>query len=1203
MKKKFLLSILMVAVCFTKAFSQLSATLPASNATVIAGTYVDLGTGGSVITTLNTDDANSAAIPIGFTYNFNGAAYTDFILNTNGFIKLGTANPSTAALFFSTGNGTVGGPFNSTSLLDTSLIMAFNHDLIGAVGAEYRSQTTGTVGTRVCTIQFKNVTEKTTTPAVQYANMNFQIKLFEGSDIIQIIYGGFTASGNATAFKTAAVGVKGSNNLTANIMAITKGSVTAWNAPTFLTGNYTGNAFNFGNGTRPLPVSGTIYQLVPTKPNDIAVTGLFTLGKLPIAYASPHAVKARIKNNGTATQTNFYVTLTLSGVNAFVDSVLITSIAPNIDSLITFAPYTPSIVGTNLVTVSVLSDDNSSNNVRTYGQISNDNSYTYADPNLPAAGGVGFTGATGDFVAKFPYSGVANAINQIGVNFFGGGVSLAVGIWSRNTLTGLPGTLLWQSATFTSLTGLNTIPVSPAVAISDTFFVGVIQSSTINANFAFQNENPIRAQTFFFTSPTGNTAWTDFSPGSPFRFMVEPRLQTPNDVGFTAVDYPCKVLPQGQTAFNPIGNISNFGTLTQSGFNVKCAIFNASNVQVYTSTTTSPTILGGQSSPVSFPATFNPTTAGTFTIKIWSELFGDASTVNDTSIAAFTVNNIALVGGTETRLQFNGTTGYIEVANKSSVKPVTNFTIETWVLGNNALLNPGCIYSSDSSNSDTSITIETIGRRIGVTLRTSNGLFFLTSNDTIPTNNWAHVAVKYDGAELTVYVNGDTAGTIAVTGNVLYKNSPVYIGRRSGSKSTAGVSVLNGGLDEFRIWNIARTQTQIIQNMHRKIANFSQPNLMAYYRMNEGAGSASISDASGNCNSGDLVNLDPATQWFTGSVLLDTTSATIFNITSNTLQTSTTHQIGVRVENPTGIGSFAVYSALQPIIGTSPTGFTNNSTRTWMVYKYGDLTFDSVRVEFGVPSGSILASSTNNDLALNGRLMGFGAWTNTRSSAASFQRITNNFKVNFLLLNTDSFNKQFVVSSINNPLPVKLIAFNGTPKNADALLFWSTASETNNKGFEVERSLDGKTFTTIDFVKGAINSNITQKYSYTDREVFATNKTVYYRLRQIDLDGKFEYTKTITINSEKVNNTNIVVYPNPINDLLNIEMESFTSTSAKLFITDLAGKKVRETVLIVSEGANKFTIDNLAELNSGAYIINIISEGNMLFSNKFIKTK
>ncbi len=1193
MKKKLLLSILMVAVCFTKAFSQLSATLPASNASVIAGTYVDLGTGGSAITTLNTDDANSAAIPIGFTFNFNGAAYTDFILNTNGFIKLGTANPSTAALFFSTGNGQVGGVFNSTSLLDTSFISAFNHDLIGAVGAEYRSQTTGTVGTRVCTIQFKNVTEKTTTPAVQYANMNFQIKLFEGTDIIQIIYGGFTASVNASAFKTAAVGVKGSNNLTANLMAITKGSVTAWNAPTFLTGNYTGNAFNFGNsvaGTRPLPVSGTIYQLVPTKPNDIGVTGVFTLGKLPIAYASPHAVKARIKNNGTATQTNFYVTLTLSGANTFVDSVLITSMAPNVDSLITFAPYTPSIVGTNLVTVSVLSDDNSSNNVRTYGQISNDNSYTYADPSLPAAGGVGFTGGTGDFVAKFPYSGVANAINQIGVNFFGGGVSLAVGIWSRNTLTGLPGALLWQSATFTSLTGLNTIPVSPAVAISDTFFVGVIQSSTINSNFAYQNENPIRAQTFFFTSPTGGTAWTDFSPGSPFRFMIEPRLQTPNDVGFTAVNYPCKVLPQGQTAFNPIGTISNYGTLMQSSFNVKCAIFNASNTRVYFDSNTAPTLSAGQSSPITFPTTFNPTTAGTFTIKIWSELFGDASTTNDSSIAAFTVNNIALVGGTETRLQFNGTTGYIEVANKSSVKPVTNFTIETWVLGNNALLNPGCIYSSDSSNSDTSITIETIGRRIGVTLRTSNGLFFLTSNDTIPTNNWAHVAVKYDGAELTVYVNGDTAGTIAATGNVLYKNSPVYIGRRSGSKSTAGVSVLNGGLDEFRIWNIARTQTQIIENMHRKIANFSEPNLVAYYRMNESTGSASVSDASGNCNSGDLVNLDPNTQWFTGSVMLDTTTATIFNITTNNLQTSTKHQIGVKAENIVGTGSFAVYSALQPIIGTLPVGFTNNSTRTWMLYKYGDLTFDSVRVELGVPSGSILASSTNNDLALNGRLMGFGAWTNTRNSAASFQRITNNFKVNFLLLNTDSFNKQFVVSSNSNSLPVKLIAFNGSKEKEHIVLKWTTAFEVNNKGFEVERSIDGKNFRYIGFVKGNGSSSQLNNYQFIDE--ITKNATVYYRLKQIDMDGKFEYSNIVNINADDFGSIELVeVSPNPFDAELQVKVATSSDKAIKLSMYNVNGKLVMDRSVGASFGSNIIAIEEANALAKGLYILKVSQNG------------
>lgn len=972
----------------------------------------------------------------------------------------------------------------------------------------------------------------------------------------------------------------------------TTGTAAVYNCNTTITGGQ----WNAQSATSlPVTLATSNFRpqiLVGVKPKgmDARVNEIYTLGKMPIPYTVPHIVKANVSNVGTDTLINYPLILNITGANPFIDTFRIDTFFPNTVRQISFAAFTPTINGNNVVNVLFPPDSNNSNNSKSFNQIITSTTYTYAEPTLPPSGGVGFNGGTGDFVAKFPYSGVANAINQVGVNFFAGGVSLSIGIWSRNVLTGLPGTLLWQSSTFTSSAGLNTIPVSPAVAIADTFFVGVIQSSTTNASFAYQGENPIRSQTFFFRSPTATGTWTDFAPNNSFRFMIEPRLQSADDVGFTSVDYPCIILPQGQTPFNPIGTLTNYGTLTQSFFNVKCAIFNAANTRVYIDSTTAPTILAGQSAPVSFPSVFNPNTAGTFTVKIWSELSGDASSANDTVTGSFVVNNNPLVGGVETRLEFNGTTGYIEIPNKSSIKPINGFTVETWVLGNNALLNNGCIYSTDSSNSDTSITIETIGRRIGVTLRTSNGLFFLTSNDTIPTNNWAHVAVSYNGAELTVYVNGDTAGTIVATGTVLYKASPVYIGRRSGSKSTAGVSVLNGGLDEFRIWNIERTQTQIIENMHRKLANFSEPNLVAYYRMNEAFPSALVADASGNCNSGTLVNLNPNTQWLNGSVLLDTTKATIFNITTNNLQTSTTHQIGVKAENIVGTGSFAVYSALQPIIGTLPTGFTNNSTRTWMLYKYGDLTFDSLRVEFGVPSGSILSTSTNSDLALNGRLMGFGAWTNTRNSAASFQTVSNNYKVNFLLLNTDSFNKQFVVSSNTNSLPVKLIAFNGSKEKEHIVLKWTTVFELNNKGFEVERSIDGKNFRYIDFVKGNGSSSQLNNYQFIDEST--KNATVYYRLKQIDMDGKFDYSSIVSINGDDFGSIELVeVSPNPFDAELQVKVATSSDKAIKLALYNANGKLVMDRNVGASFGSNIIAIEEANTLAKGLYILKVSQNG------------
>ncbi len=119
----------------------------------------------------------------------------------------------------------------------------------------------------------------------------------------------------------------------------------------------------------------------------------------------------------------------------------------------------------------------------------------------------------------------------MGVNFFGGGNTYQIVIYDN--LNDTPGVLLWNSSTLTSVAGVNTIPVNPAVPVSGTFYVGVRQIGTTNVNFAYQSEDPIRNQTFFYKAVTVNS-WADFaSTNSAFRFMVEPRLTLANDVGMT----------------------------------------------------------------------------------------------------------------------------------------------------------------------------------------------------------------------------------------------------------------------------------------------------------------------------------------------------------------------------------------------------------------------------------------------------------------------------------------------------------------------------------------------------------------------------------------------------------------------------------------------------------------------------------------------
>lgn len=237
----------------------------------LAGTYTDLGTMGTAITTgftgnaMGTDNDNSSVQNIGFNFNFNGTTYTQFVLNTNGYIKLGANAPTANNIFYPTASGNTGGVITTS---DIDLIYPFNHDLkSGTSTAEYRVAVSGNTGSRVCTIQFKNVADGIA--PVQYANMEFQIKLHESSNNIEFIYGTWVASANASTLMTAAIGIKGIES--EESVNVVKASSTAWNAA--LSTNYyfkaddyaaAGPLFNNRNGF--LPDVGRTFRFSTTAP-------------------------------------------------------------------------------------------------------------------------------------------------------------------------------------------------------------------------------------------------------------------------------------------------------------------------------------------------------------------------------------------------------------------------------------------------------------------------------------------------------------------------------------------------------------------------------------------------------------------------------------------------------------------------------------------------------------------------------------------------------------------------------------------------------------------------------------------------------------------------------------------------------------------------------------------------------------------------
>ncbi len=918
---------------------------------------------------------------------------------------------------------------------------------------------------------------------------------------------------------------------------------------------------------------------------DAKVVEVYTFGKLPIPYAVPHQLRANISNDGIDTLFNQWVRLNITGANTFSDSTLIAMIPPNGNVTATLPSYSPVNTGINNIVVSVPLDSTNNNNTKSFTQLVTNNSYAYADPSKPAIGGVGFNGNSGDFIAKYPLAG-SNSINQVGVNFFGGGNTYQIVIYDN--LNDTPGVLLWNSATLTSVAGVNTIPVNPAVAVSGTFYVGVRQIGTTNVNFAYQSEDPIRNQTFFYKAVTVNS-WADFaSTNSAFRFMVEPRLTLANDVGMVDVLAPCNTVIQNSAPFAPIVSIYNYGLNAQANIPITCSITGPTTYSQ--STTFAGPIASNGDANITFPI-FNPTTAGTYTLRAWSSLGTDAERGNDTLSFTFDVTNLAApTVGTGSAVLLNGTTNFLSANGLGSLNVGGNkLSVEAWVRPL-SLTSRMSLFAKDADTLTPSFNLEiNPGGTISFTTGTAVGNVTLTSTKTLTTLLYSHIAAVYDGVKMKLLINGDTAGEIAQSGNIATNLNDFYIGCSANRNRFFG-----GNIDEMRIWDTVRTDAQIRTNMHSRLPNMASAKLISYWRFDDNIG-LFAADASGNCNS---ARGNAGVSWANSTLPIYTNSVYSYQPVSSNIN-FTGAKLGIELVNLTGTGNMGTYYfpgvpyGTSPI--TSPGGVTNVHDNFWLVYKYGTFSFDSAFATFQLNPGNLsVNANTGNVFAFTrnyyddanwGLIQGFLGRVDSVNIASQ--------RVRLVLGSSTQFNNQYSIGANNSPLPVTYKSVKVSKLDDGALLSWSTASEIDNSHFVVERSLDGKNFEAIAQVKGMGTSNKLVEYKHLDAEAFNLGvKTLYYRLAQVDFDGTTSLSKIVSLalddNQEMIINT---VQPNPFESGISVGFTLPSASEVSFEVMNLNGQTLLTQSIQGTEGYNQVSVPETAGLPAGVYFLKLGANG------------
>ncbi|WP_205501584.1 T9SS type A sorting domain-containing protein [Rufibacter psychrotolerans] len=188
---------------------------------------------------------------------------------------------------------------------------------------------------------------------------------------------------------------------------------------------------------------------------------------------------------------------------------------------------------------------------------------------------------------------------------------------------------------------------------------------------------------------------------------------------------------------------------------------------------------------------------------------------------------------------------------------------------------------------------------------------------------------------------------------------------------------------------------------------------------------------------------------------------------------------------------------------------------------------------------------------------------------------------------TDQYEYAARLNDLATPLPVTLLHFTAKAQANGVVLNWATAAEKDNDYFQVERSLDGKNFSAIGQVKGNGTSNVRLDYRFLDAT--APAGTLYYRLKQVDTDGKHEYSKTVAVQTKAGATPAVTVraYPNPTSEAVHLDLTAVTAPQVTVTVYALDGRLVKT---LKTQGGAVQRLD-LTDEAAGTYLVKIQGTG------------
>jgi hypothetical protein len=514
-------------------------------------------------------------------------------------------------------------------------------------------------------------------------------------------------------------------------------------------------------------------------------------------------------------------------------------------------------------------------------------------------------------------------------------------------------------------------------------------------------------------------------------------------------------------------------------------------------------------------------------------------------------------------LEFDGTNDIVTLPN---LLPSGSYTKEAWINAD--------LFGASSNNivSGNSSAFWAPGGNLSAG-HAGGGFTDVQDPAAMSTGTWYHVAVTYNSGTntLTLYKDGVLVGTPGAAAGA-YSETGLYIG----DFSAPGSSPWFGLIDEVRIWNVVRTGAEIAANRNC-ILTGDEPGLVAYYDFDQGvagganAGVTTLLDRSDKCapNNGTLTGFalsGGASNWVApGAGIAGSCGGTFANA------------------NITGNSVCISDGDATPVTGDhTDFGTGNPVTRTFTIQNTGSATLNV--------TGVVISGVNAAEFSVTANPAATVAAAGSTTFNITFTAASNGVKNATITVNSDDGDEaayDFAVSASFFTLPVELRSFTLRKEGNQSQLNWSTVTESNNSGFEIQRSRDGINWTTIAFVSGAGNSTIERSYTY--RDASPQKGRNYYRLKQVDLDNKskFSEVRSVTFASDYT-----IVYPVPTADNVVIELRDSKLIGSRATLSDQHGKLVQQITITKMQQQV-----SLASLPAGIYLLRM-EDGSV---NKLVK--